>query len=174
MSRPNIYKALKPFRLSNWVSIARVVARFPEANWLLPSSTAANSETPYVCARPSDPPNLCRSAAPRAWPLILPLNLLLSSRIAFGRNCQMNWVYINPHPRDRVVLRKTKPTICRKFFNLLRVGESSLDDCYWKIQSDSDGAAWTPPPYLKNTNYASTSLMWSNSNCMHQDTRHVC
>ena len=90
LSLPNIYKALKPFWLSNWASIARVVARFPEANRLLPSSTAANSETPYVCARPSDSPTLSRSAAPRAWPLILPLNLPLSSGIAFGRNCQMN------------------------------------------------------------------------------------
>ena len=35
------------------------------------SRTAADLETCCVCARPSDPPKLCRSAGPRAWPLIL-------------------------------------------------------------------------------------------------------
>ena len=37
-----------------------------------PAATAADSETPCVCARPSDPRQPCRRAAPRAWPLILP------------------------------------------------------------------------------------------------------
>ena len=35
-----------------------------------PAATAADSETPCVCARPSNPPKLCWSAAPRAWLLI--------------------------------------------------------------------------------------------------------
>ena len=61
---------LKPFWLSNWVSFARVVAHFPQASLLQPAETAADSEVPCVCARPSDPPKLCLSAAPRAWPLI--------------------------------------------------------------------------------------------------------
>ena len=39
--RPDIYKALKPFWLSNWVSIARVVAHFPQASWSRPAATAA-------------------------------------------------------------------------------------------------------------------------------------
>ena len=39
-----------------------------------PAATAADSETPCVCARPSDPPKLCRSAAPKTWPFILQSN----------------------------------------------------------------------------------------------------
>ena len=88
-TRPDIYKAFKPFWLSNWVSIARVVARFPQASLSRPAATAADLETPCVCARPSDPPKLCRSAAQRAWPLILQSKLRLSSGIAFGSDCQM-------------------------------------------------------------------------------------
>ena len=38
-----------------------------------------------ICACPSQQPKLCLSAAPRAWPW----DLLLSSRIAFGSDCQM-------------------------------------------------------------------------------------
>ena len=77
--RPEIYKALKPFWLLNWVSIARVAAYFPQASRSRPAATAANSETlVFVPARPSSvPPKLCWSAAPRAWPLISPLNLRL-------------------------------------------------------------------------------------------------
>ena len=40
--QPDIYKALKPFWLLNWVSIARVVAPFPQASLLLPAETAAD------------------------------------------------------------------------------------------------------------------------------------
>ena len=36
-----------------------------------PAATATDPETPCVCACLSDPPKLCWSAAPRAWPLIL-------------------------------------------------------------------------------------------------------
>ena len=72
-SRPEIYKALKPCWLLNWVSIARVVACFPQASRSRPAATAADSETPCVCARPSDPRKQSLRAAPRAWLLILPL-----------------------------------------------------------------------------------------------------
>ena len=48
---PDILKALKPFLLSNWVSIARVVALFPRTSQSRPSTTATDLETPCVCAR---------------------------------------------------------------------------------------------------------------------------
>ena len=67
-SRPDIYKALKPFWLSNWVSIARVVAHVPQASL---SRLPQTWKRPVFCARLSNPPKLCRSADPRAWPLIL-------------------------------------------------------------------------------------------------------
>ena len=72
-SRPDIYKALKLFWLLNWVSIARMVARFHQASWSRPAATAANPKRPSgcFCARLSDKPKLCQSAAPRAQPLIL-------------------------------------------------------------------------------------------------------
>ena len=60
-SRPEIYKSLNSFWLSNWVSITRVVARFPQASRWRPTAIAADSEKPCVCARPSDqsdPPKL--------------------------------------------------------------------------------------------------------------------
>ena len=71
-SWPDIYKALNPIWLTNRVSIrvARAKARFPQTSLSRPAETAAYSETPCVCARRSDPPTLCRSAAPRARPLI--------------------------------------------------------------------------------------------------------
>ena len=53
-SRPEIYKALKPCWLLIRVSIARVVACFPQLA-SEPAATATDSETPCVCARPSDP-----------------------------------------------------------------------------------------------------------------------
>ena len=57
-----IYKALKRFWLFNWLSITRAVAMFPQASQLWPAATAANSETPCVCARPCNPPKQCRNA----------------------------------------------------------------------------------------------------------------
>ena len=45
-----------------------MVARFPHASKSRPAATAAYSETPCVCARPSDPRKQCLSAAPRARP----------------------------------------------------------------------------------------------------------
>ena len=78
-------QSIKPFWLLKWVSIARVVACFPQASRSWPAATAANSETLCVCARPSDPPKQCRRAAPRAWPLILPSkHIRLPSGTAFG------------------------------------------------------------------------------------------
>ena len=55
---------------------------FPHASLLLPSVTASDSETPCVCAVPSDQPkslaiDFCSQ------------NLLLSSGIAFRSDCQM-------------------------------------------------------------------------------------
>ena len=41
-SLPEIYKALNPFLLSNWVSITRVLAWFPQVNLLWPAATAAD------------------------------------------------------------------------------------------------------------------------------------
>ena len=48
ISRPDIYKALNPCWLLNWVSITRVVGWFPQASLPLPTPTAANLETPCV------------------------------------------------------------------------------------------------------------------------------
>ena len=88
-SRPKNYKALKPCWLLNWVSIARVVACFPQATSSLPTATAADSETPCVCARPSDPRKQSRRAAPRAWQLILPSKPLIAFWNSLWRDCQM-------------------------------------------------------------------------------------
>ena len=91
--RPEIYKALKPCWLLNWVSIARVVACFPQASQSLPAATASYSETPCVCARPSDPHKQSRTAAPslgpRAWPLILPSKPSITFWNSLLRDCQM-------------------------------------------------------------------------------------
>ena len=88
-SRPEIYKALKPCLLLNWVSVARVVAYFPQASRSRPAATAADSETPCVCARPSDPRKQSRRAAPRAWPLILPSKPSITFWNSLWRDCQM-------------------------------------------------------------------------------------
>ena len=47
------------------------------------SAQAPVLRLPCVCACPSYPPNLCRSAAPRAWPLILQSNpsIVFSNRL---------------------------------------------------------------------------------------------
>ena len=74
-SLPNIYIAWRPFWLLNWVSIASRRRKsgstfldcFPQASLLRPAVTAADLETPCVCARPSDPLRLCRNAAPRKF-----------------------------------------------------------------------------------------------------------
>ena len=52
-SRPKLYKALKPFGLSNKVSIAWVVTLLPKASWLQAAAAANNSETLCVCVWPS-------------------------------------------------------------------------------------------------------------------------
>ena len=89
--RPEVYKALKPCWLLNWVSIARVVACFPQASLSRPAATAADSETPCVCARPSDPHwhKQNRRAAPRAWLLTLPSKPSINFWNSLRRDCQM-------------------------------------------------------------------------------------
>ena len=89
---PYIYKAIKPFWLSNWVSLARVVACFPKVSLSLPAAPAADSKTPCVCASPSDQPKLCWSAAPSAWPLILQSK----SSIVFS-NSLLEWLPDDQH-----------------------------------------------------------------------------
>ena len=86
---PEIYKALKPYLLLNWVSIASAVACFPQASLSLPAATAADSETLCVCARPSDPRKQSWRAAPRAWPLILPFKPSITFWNSLRRDCQM-------------------------------------------------------------------------------------
>ena len=61
-----LYKALKPFWLSNWVRITRVAARFSQASKSMPAATIANLETSYICASPSNQPKLWLIAAPRS------------------------------------------------------------------------------------------------------------
>ena len=74
-----------------WVSIARVVAYFPQASLSLPAATAANLETPCqcVCARPSDPHKQSERVAPRAWPLILPSVPSMTFWNSLRRHCKM-------------------------------------------------------------------------------------
>ena len=111
-SWPDTYKSLKPCWLSNWVSIARVVARFPQASRLLPAATASNSETPCVCARPSNRPS-CAGARPQElgrW--FCPLNLRLSSGTAFGSDCQMTGRGSN---LDSNLNSAAWPTSCKGF-----------------------------------------------------------
>ena len=87
--RPDIYKALKPFWLSKWVNIARVVARFPQASRWRPAATAADKETPFVCARKSDPPSCVRVLPQELGYWFCSQILRLSNGIAFGSDCQM-------------------------------------------------------------------------------------
>ena len=73
----------------NLQGIARVVAYFLQASRSRPAATAADSETPCVCARPSDPRKQSRRAAPRAWPLILPSKPSITFWNSLQRDCQM-------------------------------------------------------------------------------------
>ena len=109
-SLPGIYKALKPCWLLNWVSIARVVACFPQASRPRPAATAADSETPCVCARPSDPRKQSRRAAPRAWPLILPSKPSITFWNSLWRDCQMTSRGSNLDPN---LNSATWPTSCK-------------------------------------------------------------
>ena len=81
--------SIKTFLALNWVSIARVVARFPQASQSLPAATAGDLETPCVCPRLFYPANLCLSAAQELGHWFCSQILRLSSRIAFGSDCQM-------------------------------------------------------------------------------------
>ena len=84
---PEIYKALKTCCLLNWVSIARVVACCPQASRLLPTATAADSETPsvFLLARPTHPSLSSARELPKepgGW--FCPQNLRLPSGTPFG------------------------------------------------------------------------------------------
>ena len=139
LSLHEIYKALKPCWLLNWVSIARVVACFPQASRSRPAATAADSETPCVCARPSDPPTLCRSAAPRAWPLILQSN----PSIVFS-NSLREWLpddtlvgrggFTNPHPQDSDKLYGPCARPLQPYLPSIYVLFSSISDA-WDIHT---------------------------------------
>ena len=65
------------------------VARCPQASLLLPAATAAYLETRYFCAHLSNPPMLCRSAAPELCHWFCIQNVLLSFGKALGSNYQM-------------------------------------------------------------------------------------
>ena len=109
---------IKPCWLLNWVSIARVVACFPQASLSRPAATAADSETPCVCARPSDPRKQSRRAAPRAWPLILPSKPLIIFKFwnSLRRDCQMTGRGSN---LDSNLNCAAWPTSCKGRFYLL-------------------------------------------------------
>ena len=111
-SRPEIYKALKPYWLLKWVSIGRVVACFPQASRARPAATAADSETPCVCARPSDPRKQSRRAAPRAWPLILPSKPSITFWDSLRRDWKMTGKGLN---LDSNLNCASWPTSCKGF-----------------------------------------------------------
>ena len=69
LSRPDIYKAFKPFLTLEQNQYCKSGSMFSSS---VPAATAADSETPCVCARLSYLRKQCQSAAPRAWPLVLP------------------------------------------------------------------------------------------------------
>ena len=118
-SRPEIYKALKPYWLLNWVSITRVVACFPQASRSRPAATAADSETPCVCACPSDPRKQSRSLGELPQELgrwYCPSNSRLLSGTAFGEIARwpagaQTWTQtwtLPPHQRIGKVLSPPK------------------------------------------------------------------
>ena len=112
ISWPDVYKALKPCWLLNWVSIARVIARFPKASQSLPAATAADSETPCVCARQSDPCKQSRRATPRAWQLILPSKSSITLWNSLQSYCQMTCRGLN---LDSNLKSADWPTSCKGF-----------------------------------------------------------
>ena len=77
-------QGIEPFWLLNLVSVAKVaehqshIFQTWKASLLLRTATAADLESPCVCACPSLPSQLCRSAPPRVWPLILQSNLSIA------------------------------------------------------------------------------------------------
>ena len=81
------------FWISKSVSIARVVACFPQASRSesLPAATVADSETPCFCACLSYPPLLCRSAASRALPLVLQSNPSIAWRNSLREWLSDDW-----------------------------------------------------------------------------------
>ena len=67
--------SLKTFLILDLCQYRKNGSTFPQVCLLLLGATAANKETPFVCACPSDQPKLCLSTAPRAGPLIWRQNL---------------------------------------------------------------------------------------------------
>ena len=64
---PECYKSWKPFWLSNWVRMARVVERFLRASWQRPAATAKDSETPCVYACPPQPAQAVQKRCPKSF-----------------------------------------------------------------------------------------------------------
>ena len=77
-----------------------------------PAATAADSETPCVCTRPSDPRKQSRRAAPRAWPLILPSKPSITFWNSLRRDCQMTGRGLN---LDSNLNCAAWPTSCKGF-----------------------------------------------------------
>ena len=87
-----IYKASKPFCLSNYVSVARVVAIFPKTSLPLPAGQQrllpTKKRNVFELARPTS--LSCAAAQPKElghW--FCSQNLWLTSGIAFGNDYQM-------------------------------------------------------------------------------------
>ena len=78
------------------LEVARVVALIPKARLGEPTATAADSETPCVCARPSYQPMLCRSAAPTTWTQTWSLELALAFSEKSCHDLHSNWFHIWP------------------------------------------------------------------------------
>ena len=85
---PEVYKALKPFWLLNWVSVLSAELSQCPKSMFSSSEPVAALQCPqrlpptwkrpvFVLARPTRPS--CERATPRAWPLISPSNLRLPS-----------------------------------------------------------------------------------------------
>ena len=77
-----------------------------------PAETAADSETPCVCARRSDTRKQSRRAAPRAWPLILPSKPSITFWNSLRRDCQMTGRGSN---LDSNLNSAAWPTSCKGF-----------------------------------------------------------
>ena len=98
-SQAEIYKQLKPFWLLNWVRYRKSGNTFSSSELLAVSRTAADWETPCVCARPSNPPKLSQSSAPTAR-LLIKLDFAFKTSIVFWNSL---WEQ-SPDDRQRLEL----------------------------------------------------------------------
>ena len=71
LSMPYIYKALKLFWLSNWVSIARVVACFPQVGWSLPAACLCSPVWPAQAVLECCPKSLAIDFAVKTFNCLL-------------------------------------------------------------------------------------------------------